>query len=529
MSASRPTARCLRSALSLLALVGLGAAGCSSTEELDGPLTGLVDDDAASDGGESSGGASDDDAGGSDSGEDASDPEPPAEPDDGGHAVPASEPSTTCNADDDVALWILPNDSNATTSPVRAREAVLGGFGTVQPVAIRTWEFFNYYDFGYPAAAPGSLAIGAALLEPADAPAGELVVQVGVSSETITAETRAPLSVTLVLDTSGSMEGPAIAMLKETCYALASSLQEGDVISMVTWSTEHAVLLASHEVKGPDDPVLLASIDALAASGVSDLHAGLEAGYALAQQSATSAHESRVVLVSDGGAAADASDLALIAQHSEDGIDLVGVGVGDAATYRDDLMDTVTAAGKGATVFIADADEAWATFHDRFIATMTVAARNVQLHLDLPPGFEIVDPGADEATVDTAGIEPQHLAPNDAMVFHQRIRTCAPQLVTDDAPITITVIWIDPATSLPRQIQRKSTVAELVAADQAPLYKGAAVLAYAESLKAYKQADAEGRESTMTGALGALAQAEALLPADPELAEIRQVLETLAQ
>jgi Ca-activated chloride channel family protein len=74
-----------------------------------------------------------------------------------------------------------------------------------------------------------------------------------------------------------------------------------------------------------------------------------------------------------------------------------------------------------------------------------------------------------------------------------------------------------------------ATLAELLAADPAPLYKGATVLAYAEGLKAYKQADAEGRSQTMTGAFEALARAEAALPDDAELAEIRQVLEALTE
>jgi hypothetical protein len=55
------------------------------------------------------------------------------------------------------------------------------------------------------------------------------------------------------------------------------------------------------------------------------------------------------------------------------------------------------------------------------------------------------------------------------------------------------------------------------------------VLAYAEGLKAYKQADPEGRVQTMNGVLETLAQAEAVLPGDAELAEIRQVLEALSE
>ena len=520
-------------------LVALLLGACSTSGDVLGPTPGSPgidshggddDQDAGSEGDDGSGDGDTGSNGGSTGGGGEPEPEPTPDDDDGGEA---DEPEPACDLENDVALWISPDDSNSMASPVLVREAVLGGWGSVQSVAIRTWEFFNYYRFDYPAAEPGSLALHAALAQPEDAAAGEFLLQVGVSSELVDAQARAPINVTLVLDTSGSMEGDAMDMLKETCHALAASLLPGDVVSIVTWNTENAVVLGGHAVSGPDDPELLAKIDGLSASGGTDLHAGLVAGYELAQQSFASDRINRVVLMSDGGANAGITDIELIAQYAglgnAESIYLVGVGVGDAATYRDELMDAVTDAGKGAAVFVASPQEAWSAFHDDFVSTMAVAARDVQVRLDMPPGFELVSTSAEEVSTDVSDVEPQHLAPNDAMVFHQRIRSCAPTELTDDATITVTVIWIDALTFRPRQVQRVYTLAELFAADRAPLYKGAAVLAYADGLKAYKLADSEGRVQTMSGAFEALALAEAALPGDPELAEIRQVLEALTE
>jgi Ca-activated chloride channel homolog len=534
MSASLP-ARRLSLCLPLLAVASLGLVGCSSTAELDGPVTGHVDGGAYEGGDEDEGeeGSSTGEGGGPDDGQTGDGPsEPDPVPDDEGRGVPSKEPDQECDAQTDVALWLAPEDSNGMTSPVRAREAALGGWASVQSVAIRTWEFFNYYDFGYPEAPEGTLALHPALRQPAGAGPGEYVMQVGVSSPALSNEARAPMNLTLVLDTSGSMDAHAMEMLEQTCYAIAASLRAGDVVSVVTWSASNAVVLAGYEVEGPDDPLLLQRIDGLVASGASDLHTGLQAGYALAQQSFALDRINRVVLVSDGGANAALDDVELIAMHAASdhaGIYLVGVGVGDAATYRDDLIDTTTHAGKGASVFVGSAEDAWSTFHDDFVATMAVAARNVQLRLDLPPGYELVSTAGNPTSFDASPFEPQHLAPNDALVFHHRIRTCAPELVTSNATITATVIWIDPATLLPRQLQRVSTVGELLAADPAPLLKGVAVHTYAESLKVYKRSDAEGRVQTMAKAFETLAQAEAAQPGDPQLAEIRQVLEALLE
>ncbi len=528
--------RCFSPSLPLLALVLLGMPGCSSTgdslEPTPIPPRGDGYDDAGVAEGDESTSGEDTDPGDDTGSADDGPVEPAPEPDDGGRSDVPDEPEAACDLESDVALWIAPDDSNAMASPVLAREAVLGGWGSVRSVAIRTWEFFNYYDFGYPPAEPGMLAVNAALLQPEGAPAGELVLQVGVSSEALDPGLRPPMDVTLVLDTSGSMEGEAMEVLRETCTAIAASLAAGDVVSIVTWSSEGAVVLGHHAVEGPDDPAVLAAIDGLTAGGENDLHAGLQAGYALAQATLASGRASRVVLVSDGSVNADVADLELIAQHAgtgPDGIVLVGVGVGDAATYRDDLVDAATDAGKGAAVFVASPADAWSTFHDRFVSTMTVAARDVQVRLDMPPGFSLVSAGTGTPSLDMAELEPQHLAADDAPVLHQRGRTCAPTELSSDASVTVTAIWIDAVTHKPRQVQRAATMAELLAADPAPILKGAAVLAYAEGLKAHKQADADGRAQTMSGAFEALARAEAVLPEDTELAEIRQVLEALTE
>lgn len=538
MSALSSLARRAALCVPLLALVAAGMAGCSTTGDgfdIDAGFGGGGYSGGDSAGGydEDMGDAAGDESGGPPGGDDGADGgELPPAPDDEG-VDNAFEPES-CDIESDVSLYLSPDDSNSMSSPVQVREAVLGGWGSIKSVAIRTWEFFNYYSFDYPAAPdPGDVVVTPSLLRDEDGSEGDYLLQIGVSSHALSSATRAPINVTLVLDTSGSMAGLAMDMLRETCLAIAANLREGDTVSMVTWSTDDAIVLGGLNVAGPNDPTLLARIEALEAGGGTDLNGGLVAGYDLAQQVYDPDRINRVVLVSDGGANAGITDIDLIAQHAgdadEDGIYMVGVGVGDPADYHDDLMDAVTDAGRGASVFIASPDEAWSVFGDDFISTMDVAVRNVQVRLELPPGFEIVSTSAEEVGVDADEVEPQHLAPNDAMVFHQQIRTCAPDLVTDDDTIAVTVTFEDARTFDLREVRRELTFGELLAADPARLLKGAALFAYAESLKAYKKSDLDGRGATMTSALEALGRAEQALPGDPELAEIRSVLEALAQ
>ena len=48
--------------------------------------------------------------------------------------------------------------------------------------------------------------------------------------------------------------------------AVAGSLADGDLVSIVTWNTSANTLLESHAVSGPDDATLLSVIDGLDAA-----------------------------------------------------------------------------------------------------------------------------------------------------------------------------------------------------------------------------------------------------------------------
>jgi Ca-activated chloride channel family protein len=456
--------------------------------------------------GDSGGDGDGDGEGGDDEGDPEGDPEDKPDPDDG---------EDVCDEDMLVTLYLSPDDSNSMSSPVQARETILSG-GYKFPV--RVWEFLNYYSFDYPEAAPDEVTLRAELRDAGD---GEYYLQIGVGSEKVTDEDRAPLNLTLVLDESGSMAGTPIEMLKESCRAIAANLKEGDIVSLVTWDTDNAVLLGGYSVSGPNDPTLLDRIEGIASGGGTDLQGGLEAGYGLAAQSFDPDRINRIVLISDGGANVGVTDEELIGNQAggenEEGIYMVGVGVG-TSTYNDLLMDTVTDWGKGASVFIPDQEEAWKIFGDDFVNTLDVAVRDVQVQVDLPPGFSIIEFSGEEWSPNPEEIEPQHLAPNDTMVFLQKIGSCAPELVTDESEISVTVRYKDARTFEEKELTATRSFGQLLAETSPQLEKGLAVFRYAQAV---------GGETTVQDAMTQLEVAEGLLSGDEDLAEIRTVLEAL--
>lgn len=408
-------------------------------------------------------------------------------------------------------------------SPVIARRMIRERRSAPPAYLLRTYEFLNYYNVKYGNVEAGTLGVSAQLGVNA---AGEFELQIGVQAPP--REARRPMTLTFVLDTSGSMEGTPIALLREAVRAAASQLDAGDVVSLVTWNTGNAVALSGHVVTGPNDPALLAAVAGVSASGGTDLHGGLVAGYQLAEAHDGPGRVNRVILISDGVANVGVTDEEFIGRKADsedkEGIYLVGVGVGEGV--NDTLMDAVTDAGNGAYIYLDSKDEAWRMFGQRFAESVEVAARNVRVKATLPWYLSMRRFYGEEYSTDPNRVKPQHLAPGDSMVISQVLAPCQGAPAVDADPVEVVASWVEPLTYAKKTATFASTLGALKAGASAELARGKAIVAYAEWLKVASAGDAKSRQDGARQVL-ALAAAADVGGADPGLAEIRQLVREL--
>jgi Ca-activated chloride channel family protein len=427
-------------------------------------------------------------------------------------------------ADDDQAakLYLSADDSNSTASPVIARRMIRAGL-RVPASVIRPYEFLNYYDFSFEPARAGEVRIVPQLSScPVD---NQLNLQVALQSEARAPDDRRRLNLTLVVDTSGSMEGAPLLLARAALLAMASQLQKGDLISLIFWNAVQDVRLDGHEVSGPDDPDFLSQVDSLVAGGGTDLYSGLVTGYRVASANRADDRINRVIMISDGGANIGVTDEQLISSYADDeegdeGIYLAGIGVGEG--YNDFLMNSVTDAGRGSYVYLDSADEAQRMLGDRFVQVIDVAARGVRLELTLPWYMQVTKFFGEHISTDRTKVKPQHLAPNSAMVFFQVLEACDPALLNGDDRIQMRATWTRPFTREKRSTTINTTLNEL-AGDDRDIEKAAVIAGYAEALAAVEGTTIEeGLEILQTAYDDVINAPKA--DEDPDLIEIAELL-----
>jgi len=441
-----------------------------------------------------------------------------------GTAGAAGQPSCEGLSESNPRVFYLSaDDSNSMASPAIARRIIRQNSGFVPPGIIRTYEFLNYYNVLAGAPAPNDLGISAQGLPGTDAQRLEL--QLVVQSAPLAAARR-PMTITLVIDTSGSMGGHPLEMSRAVIQSIAGSLVSGDIVSAVTWSTTQSKLLEGHLVEGPSDPAVLQVAKSLSAGGSTDLHSGLVTGYGLAQQFYGAERINRVVLISDGIANVGVVDQNLIGERASDenqeGIYLVGVGTGEG--INDTLMNTVTDAGNGAYVFIDSQEEAAVMFRQRFAEVMLVAARNVRVELTVPWYLQMEKFFGEQYSTVPGKVKPQHLAPGDSMVFQQVLSACGDRVIDPGDSLQWKASWVEPATFVERSVSGGATLQELLSAETANVRRGRAIVSYAETLRAVPNLSTNERRVRFDDASAALSSALEDMPEDSGLAEIAELL-----
>ena len=248
-------------------------------------------------------------------------------------------------------------------------------------------DFGARYAPALPRPTEGALTIGVDTERAAVGPqGGPLNLRVAlVSSDT--PPTRAPLSVHIVLDISGSMSGRAIEDAKHAAEAAVAKLEPTDDFSMVTFSSSAQILVGDGPI-GPRRSQVVARIEEVRADGGTNMSSGLDLGYAQAHAAVVSDEAVRVLmLLSDGHANAGDTDPRSLAERAnrafQDGIQTSAFGLG--ADFDAALMSRIADRGAGGYYYLADSSQIAPALAREIDARMRPVATAIEMRVRLRP------------------------------------------------------------------------------------------------------------------------------------------------
>jgi Ca-activated chloride channel family protein len=200
-------------------------------------------------------------------------------------------------------------------------------------------------------------------------------------------EARPPVHVALVIDTSASMEGEAIAAARAAAIELVASLQDGDRLTVVTFDSKPVLVVPSVELDDDARDEALEKLEAIEARGTTDLAGGLHMALSDLAPHAAEGRVTRIVLLSDGVPNQADSIPSAVAQAASSGITVTAIGFG--LDYDETLLSSIAQGTGGTFHFLEAPTDLVPLFREENARLQGIAAKELALVLTTGPGVEL--------------------------------------------------------------------------------------------------------------------------------------------
>lgn len=200
---------------------------------------------------------------------------------------------------------------------------------------------------------------------------------------------RRPLSLSLVIDRSGSMAGVPLKNAVRAASALVDQLLPTDTLSVVVYDDQVQTIVEPQAVANKD--AVKAALTTIRPGGMTNLSGGWLKGceHALSGGGADSLR--RVLLLTDGQANAGVTDPQILTktagQKAEAGVVTTTLGFG--THFNEDLLIGMARASGGNFYFIQSYDDAADVFKIELDSLKSVAVQNLTVTLQAAPGVQI--------------------------------------------------------------------------------------------------------------------------------------------
>jgi Ca-activated chloride channel homolog len=232
--------------------------------------------------------------------------------------------------------------------------------------------------------------LGHAVLPGQQASETFVLVEVG-APQTTAVEARAPVSLSIVIDRSGSMKGKRLTNAVAAARGMLSRLRPDDTISLVAYDDRAELLVAPTTVDRIDRLGFERVLADIRGSGHTCISCGLDLARAQVQRRAGAIN--RILLLSDGVAnrglttVAELRLLGDVARQEQTSVSSIGVDL----DYDERSLFAVSQASNGHHYFVEDPSGLPAVFEREAANLVGTVADRVDVAVELAAGVELVE------------------------------------------------------------------------------------------------------------------------------------------
>lgn len=299
-------------------------------------------------------------------------------------APPSPELEETSAAEEPVSTFSL----HVSDVSFKLAQAALAKGELPDPTRIRPEEFYNAFDYGDPPPATGEEV--ACRIEQSADPVLQQRNLVRIAMEVASTGRGAgqPLRLTVLLDTSGSMErADRVASVRRAMEVLASLLGPDDRVTVIGFARQPRLL--ADQLPGDQASKLVEIVTSTPSEGGTNLEEALRLAGEMATKAASPVAQNRIVLVTDGAANLGSADPARLASMIESlrrkGIAFDACGVG-ADGLDDEILESLTRKGDGRYYLLDRPEDADEGFARQLAGAFRPAAENVKVQVRFNQG-----------------------------------------------------------------------------------------------------------------------------------------------
>ena len=238
----------------------------------------------------------------------------------------------------------------------------------INPNAVRTEEFLNYFTFDYAdPTGDETLAINAEMGKCPWAE-GHMLLRLGLKGKSLAEKDIPPANFVLLVDVSGSMRGDdRIELLKTGLCNMIDYMRPDDRVAIITYASGVSKVLESTQVKNANK--IKKVIKALNADGSTAGGEAMKMAYQEAYDHFIKDANNRIIMCTDGdfnvGVTSTEELIEMVESYMNKGIYLSIMGFG-TGNYQDSRMENLSNHGNGTYTYIDSEDEMMKVFvHER--------------------------------------------------------------------------------------------------------------------------------------------------------------------